>query len=309
MTRVADIADLERRAKAAFDAVVERTAEERASAIAQICGDDESLRARVRSLLAAHDHAENFLDPPPPLFGVAVDDVSAAALAAEVHASAGADKDAGADDTLLGKHIGRYRVLQKIASGGMGVVYLAEQEHPRRSVALKVIRSGIASRSLLRRFEHEAEVLGQLQHPGIAQVYEAGTFDLGHGGQPYFAMEYVRGRGLLDYCGTHELSVPQRLELLARICDAVHYAHQKGVIHRDLKPDNILVIDDSRLTMDDSRAGDSVAVVQQSQSPIANRQSVSPKSSTSASPARLTPISPSPPCRPTSARSSARCRT
>jgi eukaryotic-like serine/threonine-protein kinase len=245
MTRVADIADLERRAKAAFDAVVERTAGEREAAIAHMCGDDETLRARVRSLLAAHDHAENFLDPPPPLFGVAIDEVGAAALAAGAHVSADTARDGDdADDTLIGKHIGRYRVQQKIASGGMGVVYLAEQEHPRRNVALKVIRSGIASRSLLRRFEHEAEVLGQLQHPGIAQVYEAGTFDLGHGGQPYFAMEYVRGRGLLDYCETHALSVPQRLKLLARICDAVHYAHQKGVIHRDLKPDNILVVDD-----------------------------------------------------------------
>jgi tetratricopeptide (TPR) repeat protein len=123
----------------------------------------------------------------------------------------------------------------------MGTVYLAEQEHPNRTVALKVINPGVASQHLLRRFDHEADILGKLQHPGIAQVYEAGTFDAGSGAQPYFAMELIEGSPLTDYARHHKLSTRQCLELMVRICDAVQHAHQRGVIHRDLKPGNILV--------------------------------------------------------------------
>jgi WD40 repeat protein len=126
----------------------------------------------------------------------------------------------------------------------MGIVYEAEQNEPRRRVALKVIRPGMMSGSLLRRFRHEAQMLGKLQHPGIAQIYEAGTADQGEGGQPYFAMELVSGRALLEYAEAHRLGTRQRLELMARICDAVHHAHLNGVIHRDLKPVNILVVDE-----------------------------------------------------------------
>jgi tetratricopeptide (TPR) repeat protein len=123
----------------------------------------------------------------------------------------------------------------------MGAVYLAEQENPRRTVALKVIRPGSVSRELLRRFEHEAQVLGRLQHPGIAQIHEAGTADLGGGPQPFFAMELIRGAPLLQFAKEQRLGTRQRLELMARICDAVEHAHQNAVIHRDLKPGNILV--------------------------------------------------------------------
>ncbi len=123
----------------------------------------------------------------------------------------------------------------------MGSVYEAEQEKPRRRVALKVIRQGCASSQALRRFELEAHVLGRLQHPGIAQVYEAGTADSGHGPQPFFAMEYIEGPTLWEYVAQNGLGTRQRLELIAKICDAVQHAHQRGVIHRDLKPGNILV--------------------------------------------------------------------
>ena len=128
----------------------------------------------------------------------------------------------------------------------MGVVYEAEQEQPRRTVALKVIHPGLASATALRRFEFEAEVLAQLHHPGIAQIYEAGTFDTDSRRQPYFAMELIDGRSIVEYATVNNLDARQRMLLLARVADAVQHAHQRGVIHRDLKPANILVADEHR---------------------------------------------------------------
>ena len=142
-----------------------------------------------------------------------------------------------------GTTIGRYVILRLVGEGGMGSVYLAEQENPHRVVALKVIKPGFVSVEVLRRFEQEAQALGRLQHPGIAQIYEAGTADSGFGPQPYFAMEYVAGRSLLEYAEEQHLNLRARLELMAKICDAVNHAHQRGIIHRDLKPDNIIVDD------------------------------------------------------------------
>jgi eukaryotic-like serine/threonine-protein kinase len=137
--------------------------------------------------------------------------------------------------------VGPYRILRLLGEGGMGTVYEAEQEHPRRTVALKVIRPGWATAEILRRFEQESQALGRLQHPGIAQIHEAATADSGSGPQPYFAMEFIRGDSLHAYAATHHLNARQRLELMVKICDAVHHAHQRGIIHRDLKPGNILV--------------------------------------------------------------------
>ena len=123
----------------------------------------------------------------------------------------------------------------------MGAVYEAEQEQPRRIVALKMIKPGFATPELLRRFEREAQAIGRLQHPGIAQIYEAGAADTGFGPQPYFAMELIRGKTLTDHAEAHRLNTRDRLELVAKISEAVHHAHQRGLIHRDLKPSNILV--------------------------------------------------------------------
>ena len=144
--------------------------------------------------------------------------------------------------TSLPSRIGKYRIVRLLGEGGMGAVYEAEQDQPRRTVALKVVRADNVSTTMLRRFEHESEVLGRLQHPGIAQIHEAGTVTDTRGRpMPFFAMELVRGRELDDYVREKALGTRARLELIARICDAVSHAHQKGVIHRDLKPGNILV--------------------------------------------------------------------
>ncbi len=160
----------------------------------------------------------------------------------------------------LPERIGNFRIIRLIGSGGMGAVYEAEQDNPRRRVALKVIRAGYASRDSLKRFELEAHILGRLQHPGIAQIYHAGLADTGHGTQPYFAMELVEGTSLTRYARDHKLGTRQRLALIAQIAEAVQHAHAKGIVHRDLKPGNILVTADGRTKILDfgiARATDS----------------------------------------------------
>jgi len=223
-----------------FIEAVNTPRDQRAALLDERCVGDPELRAEIESLLV-HDElaSPDFLRPPEP-------DVQIRRATTPT-----------TDDPLIGQHVGRYTVKSVIAAGGMGTVYLAKQDRPRRSVALKMMRAGLTSQSALRRFEYESEILGRLRHPNIAQVYEAGTFtpsaSQGDGlqtlrpaqGLPYFAMEYVPdAKTLTQYANENKLSMRDRLAMFATVCEAPHYGHQKGIIHRDLKPANILVADE-----------------------------------------------------------------
>jgi WD40 repeat protein len=202
-----------------LEALEKRTAAERANYLDQVCGNDADLRAEFESLLKAHEEARDFLEAP--------------AL----------EPDATVEESPLiegpGTTIGRYKLLELIGEGGMGLVYLAEQQEPvRRQVALKIIKPGMDSRQVISRFEAERQALALLDHSNIARVLDAGTTETG---RPYFVMEYVKGMPITKYCDRHKLSVEKRLKLFLRVCEAVHHAHQKGIIHRDIKPSNILV--------------------------------------------------------------------
>ena len=205
-----------------FEACLALPIEERAAYLDRVCAGDTALRQRVEELLRSHSLAESFLEKPP--------------------VSGGAGQTVKLDLPLaekVGGRIGRYKLLQQIGEGGCGVVYMAEQEEPvRRRVALKVIRLGMDTKSVIARFEAERQALALMDHPNIAKVLEAGATDKG---RPYFVMELVRGIKITDYCDQNNLSTQARLDLFVQVCRAVQHAHQKGIIHRDIKPSNILV--------------------------------------------------------------------
>jgi serine/threonine protein kinase/Tfp pilus assembly protein PilF len=192
---------------------------ERLAFLERACGDDTNLRQRVEGLLRSHDSAGDFLEKPPP-----------DTLESGPQASIGEKP---------GDRIGRYKLLEQIGEGGCGVVYLAEQEEPvHRRVALKVIRPGMDTKSVMARFEAERQALALMDHPNIAKVFDAGATE---SGRPYFVMELVRGVKITDYCDQNALTTEERLGLFVQVCRAVQHAHQKGIIHRDIKPSNILV--------------------------------------------------------------------
>lgn len=159
---------------------------------------------------------------------------------------AGEGNDQPGSTPALPDFIGHYRPLRIVGQGGMGVVYEAEQEKPRRRVALKVIRPEMVTADLRRRFAHESDFLGRLQHPGIAQIYEAGTADTLQGPLPFMAMELITGVPLNQWALESKPDLKTRLEMMIRLCDAVQHAHQRGIIHRDLKPGNVLVDQNGR---------------------------------------------------------------
>ncbi|RMF75444.1 MAG: serine/threonine protein kinase, partial [Planctomycetota bacterium] len=210
-----------------FDAVVEIESAQRAAFLDAHTQDDPQLRAEVERLLAADSDLQRN-----PRF----QDAPVSPQEEDTRTSAGG-RIAGENETIAG-----YRVLGKLGSGGMGVVYRAEQPHPRRQVALKLVRSDRVSPENLRRFSVETEVLGRLSHPNIAAIYDAGLHTDEDGAQrPYIVMELVAGRPLTEYVGAVRPTLRRRVELLVRVCDGLQHAHQNGIVHRDLKPGNILV--------------------------------------------------------------------
>lgn len=211
-----------------FLSALEVKPDQRPALLNDRCGSDLSLRDEVLGLLKCHDGPPGVLDQPAPVGQSLLMGLRSLTETEPVTIPPGG-------------RIGHYRITGVLGAGGMGAVYIGEQDRPRRTVALKVIRPGYASRQLLRRMEHEADLLGRLQHPGIAQIYEAGTADYGNGPQPFFAMELVSGPPINKHSDERSLSTADRLRLMLQVCAAVEHAHQRGVIHRDLKPGNILV--------------------------------------------------------------------
>ncbi len=219
------------REEALFNAARELPRAARQVFLSRECGDDPAALARITRLLEAEPEAEQFFAE------------SGAALSptnledtAELRALVGAGT---VGETAVGSRIGRYRLLSRIGEGGWGGVYLAEQESPvRRLVALKIIKFGLETRSVIARFEAERQALALMDHPNIARVFDAGATDQG---APYFVMELVRGVRITEYCDRNRLTVRERLELFIQVCHALQHAHQKGIIHGDVKPSNIMV--------------------------------------------------------------------
>ena len=203
------------RIKELFDAALELDADQQEAFLRQACGDDKELLAEVNSLLAADRDSERLSHNPWQNRMMAEGRVPAA--------------------------FGPYMLLKKLGEGGMGEVWLAEQTAPvKRQVAIKFVRPGIFSGSLLQRFQWERQSLAMMDHPVIAKVFEAGSTP---SGEPYLVMEYVPGQPITDYCDARKLTIPERLQLFIRACEGVQHAHQKAIVHRDLKPANILVVE------------------------------------------------------------------
>src|SRR5262245_34584500 len=203
-----------------FAEAVQLLREERIAFLDRACADDVDLRQRIEALLRSNDRAGDFLEEPP------------TGSITEGRAKVAAGEKPG-------DQVGRYKLLQQIGEGGCGVVFVAEQEEPvRRRVALKIIKPGMDTKSVIARFEAERQALALMDHPNIAKIFDAGATE---SGRPYFVMELVRGIKITDYCDQHSLTTEERLNLFVQVCQAIQHAHQKGIIHRDIKPSNILV--------------------------------------------------------------------
>ena len=207
-----------------FKVALEHEPAQRRALLTARCKGDSSLCGEVEALLASYEAAESsWFEPPAQLPGLLPEDN---------------DKD-----SLLGRRLGAYEITHEIGRGGMGAVYAAHRadDEYKKRVAIKLVKRGMDTREVLKRFRYERQILAALDHPNIARLLDGGTTG---DGLPFFVMEYVEGEPLTRYCETHNLLLTERLELFREVCAAVSYAHQNLVVHRDLKPDNILVTPD-----------------------------------------------------------------
>ncbi len=221
--------------EALFNRAVECEPDQRVQVLDEAGITDPELRREVEALLSCHrsagGHLRAAIREEAGVIGLSLgnEDGETAFITSTLDSS-----EAGS-----GSIIGPYHLLERIGEGGMGEVWLAEQKKPvRRRVALKLIKAGMNTREVVRRFESERQALALMDHPTIAKVFDGGSTSLGH---PYFAMEYVAGVPITAYCDRHKLTTRERLELFIHVCEGVQHAHQKAIIHRDLKPSNILV--------------------------------------------------------------------
>jgi len=220
-----------------FDAAMDLAPGERDAYLAEECGTDAELRRQVELLIRSHEQAGSFIEEPA-VAGVIGSDVAAGY---DVAAS-----DAGAYEEpapFIGRRVGSYRIVRELGRGGMGAVYLAvraDDEFQKR-VAIKLVKRGMDTDFILRRFRQERQILASLDHTYIARLMDGGTTD---DGLPYFVMEYIEGLPINQFCDAHKLSTPERLRLFLKVCSAVAFAHHNLVIHRDLKPSNVLVTAD-----------------------------------------------------------------
>ena len=208
-------------AKRLFEAAIAMEESQREAWLRDVCGSEAELHAEVQSLLAWHRESTGFLETP-------------VARVAELPVTSTFDQP------LVGQSLGAWRIVDIIGRGGMGVVYRAERADDafQRQAAIKVVRFGRHSAHIVERFRRERETLAALDHPNIARLMDGGTTP---DGQPYFVMELVDGIPVDQYCDEHALTIDQRLDLFRAICAGVQYAHENLVVHRDIKPDNILV--------------------------------------------------------------------
>ena len=230
------------RLQSLFAEVMELDPQHRRAFLEQLARSDAETAAKLEGLVLGSERADELLVPPSPealrwLFSYLND----SELEQELLQHA-----ASADEPVDPEMVGRYRIIKRLGSGGMGLVYLASEEEPvRRHVALKLLRSSWKSREVLDRFHSEFHALTLMHHHNISHVYQAGVSE---DGRPYFTMEYIEGISLIEYCDKNRCTIEERLHLFLQVCEGVFHAHQKGIIHRDLKPGNILV------TLQDNKA-------------------------------------------------------
>lgn len=212
-----------------FLLALDRTAQERAGFVAEACGGDDEMLREVHSLIAAHEKAEGFIESP------VFEDGLRVVIGAQ-------------NEPLAVRRIGPYKIIEEIGRGGMGVVYRAMRadDEYHKEVAIKLIRRGFDSDFIVSRFRHERQILANLAHPNITRLLDGGKTEEG---LPYLVMEYIEGEPIDAYCDAHRLSINERLKLFRTVCSAVHYAHQNLIVHRDIKPGNILVTADGTVKL------------------------------------------------------------